>query len=1692
MRFLSTLILSFLVAAPVTFAASGDFTPNNDSSRRTNGLVYELATPAELAGLLSGGAPADAPNGTGTDIEFNLFRDDTFYAQLKRHIPLGLNREASIQYVDTNGVDATHMDERDFLSARNVLIDLGLDEDEKYEHSLTGLDVNDEIKVMLYVHNNGEHKCTSNPPLNTATNTTVSLDWSDKPTTTSMNLVGNINADNEDMTAATGINDTVDLAFASGDHTLQINTITVLSRIDPDGTPTGNECGSTNQGWQTVDAIGAGDVTSTATSAEVDLGDLDGSYANVHVVIFRMEIVPISREFSISKSATPDPLTNTVAPGDPITFTIDVENLGGAAITNLEVTDTINSFFTFVSGPAGTNESADPLFDAGALPNLLLDFDTLAIGATESLSFDVTVTTGGGAPPSGTQVCNSASGTGDTLGTFTSNDECYIVQVNPNCGNDILELDKNEECDDGNTTSQDGCSSTCEVEDSGLTLVKTADVTAGQQIPQDSNLQYQLTFANPGEQVLNNLVITDVVLDGLTVVDVQDSFGDPVAHTAVAQGNDTLVTINVASLAVGASVDYFINTTVDTNASEGTILNQATITAEAEDPFTGTVTLSRTSPTPTGLNHNIPAKCGNSVTETGAFGGTAESCDDGNTTGGDGCDATCQLEALDITLRKFGDDPLSGATVGLGDTIEYRIEVTNNGPSSMDTVVITDVLDSRLNYLLPIGDPEIAHAAGTVTITVAGGLAAAETKTYNFTVQVDAGAAVGELTNVLTVDASGPHPSQTDIDDGPSNQTKHFVVADVTPVCGNGRLEAGSPREECDDGNTTALDGCSDLCLLENPGLCGDTNVDPGEECDDGNRIPGDGCNDFCQDNSDCGNGTLDVGEQGDDGNLVDGDGIDSSCNVEVDGVTMKKTSIPYSGTTLGEGDQITFTFEVHNPEIIAINSVVLTDVLNSELDFVSSASGFAVTDIPTNTVSLNVGTIAAGATETYTFIAEVKAGATPGIVNNVGNLTAIPAGQSDPISVDSNGTVYFVVDNIVRQCGNARLESGEECDDGNSIGGDGCSHVCQFEGTNCPDGDAAGAGQEGEECDDNNDLPGDNCNRLCQNEFDCGNGVVEGSEECDDGNLIDGDSCSPTCVVIAVCGNGITEAPETCDDGNLIAGDGCDGHCQTEPEGGGNAPVRTVVGICDLTPDLTPQCIGKRPERANEYWGFYEDCKDDTEFTEEECALQWAVHEGFQLCGDLAREFVHATPAEAMDKCGYQPPEPLRLSCTPSFCADCIFGTADISIGALDPHEGSPLYKSEGVHIASKEDVDYQVAVDLALKDPENFQIREDIPIRVNIYDYTIPSESAHVWYREGIVNEDTCEESQYGRECWVVRDAVAGGKIFTRALTREEIQLINAGAVQSVKFDYEMKSDFLFEETYAEQLSNVVFATLEFGYDYYDAALEVWSAETDAVYGIGGDVCSEPVYFGDLLGSESTLGARSTITLQRPTLQVHGGESVGSQLLQTSLFGQAAGGVVTPGWGDGDTATSYYRSLIQNSINLSAGVLFDQMIPETETSIYYINSGNVKLIGNIDMRGTSKTFIIEGYNLEVLDDFEVTNGFAGFIVIGGDVVISNHVRNMQGIFIAKGAERNRQMVGGNIRPEHGVGKSSVPLQVSGALIGNLAQLTANRVYIGSYDTEGEFSTQPSIESLFDVRMLEQTPPGLEATRGTDWGQGL
>jgi fibro-slime domain-containing protein len=183
--------------------------------------------------------------------------------------------------------------------------------------------------------------------------------------------------------------------------------------------------------------------------------------------------------------------------------------------------------------------------------------------------------------------------------------------------------------------------------------------------------------------------------------------------------------------------------------------------------------------------------------------------------------------------------------------------------------------------------------------------------------------------------------------------------------------------------------------------------------------------------------------------------------------------------------------------------------------------------------------------------------------------------------------------------CGDGIIERNEQCDDGNTVSGDGCSRICQIEnnyvcpqpGQPCVNLAKCGNGilTSDETCDDGNTANGDGCSADCKTVEPgwqcrvpgkpctplCGDGIISGVETCDDGNTASGDGCSSTCKLEigfkcsgspskctpTLCGDGKKEGSEGCDDGNTMPFDGCSEDCQIEPNCSGTSGCTSPCG---------------------------------------------------------------------------------------------------------------------------------------------------------------------------------------------------------------------------------------------------------------------------------------------------------------------------------------------------------------------------------------------------------------------------------------------------------------------------------------------------------------------------------------------------
>ncbi len=257
------------------------------------------------------------------------------------------------------------------------------------------------------------------------------------------------------------------------------------------------------------------------------------------------------------------------------------------------------------------------------------------------------------------------------------------------------------------------------------------------------------------------------------------------------------------------------------------------------------------------------------------------------------------------------------------------------------------------------------------------------------------------------------------------------------------------------------------------------------------------------------------------------------------------------------------------------------------------------------------------------------------------GFVVQTSTGGSTATACSGTGTSSGCKAQTPEGCGDGINNQGgiEQCDDGNTVPGDGCNGACKVEPNwNCPPAGACtrkiicGDGQigAGEVCDDGNTIDGDGCNSTCTVQdpaFNCvegqpcvrvsvcGNKRIESGENCDDGNAVSGDGCSDSCQLeagwvcakpgtpckpAARCGDGVVSAAlgEVCDDGNTADGDGCSGNC------------KIIANGCKCTPGSL--CVCPTVACGNGTIEGNEQCDDGNAKSGDGCSSTCTIETGY------------------------------------------------------------------------------------------------------------------------------------------------------------------------------------------------------------------------------------------------------------------------------------------------------------------------------------------------------------------------------------------------------------------------------------------------------------------------------------------------
>ena len=453
------------------------------------------------------------------------------------------------------------------------------------------------------------------------------------------------------------------------------------------------------------------------------------------------------------------------SPGTAQTFPLPPSGTNSASGTIGNGSDEDWYQFTVPSGGSVYAETSD---GAGACP-----FDTIiSLYAPDGTTLLVRNDDGGISTCSLIDPTTNAAASDLSAGTyyirvesFNTNTGSYVLDIRvlpPVCGNRLVE--GNEQCDDGNTTALDGCSSTCQLEAENSYTGPAAAQTFSDAIDPLGDIDVvRLTITSTS--YLSAETFTNTSSRACDSADTLLSLYDSTGRTLLGENDASGVnscsrfapTDGFAQLAPG---QYWLILTEDGN--NATLPNIDLVVRAAA------------------IN-----TCGNAVRE-----GTEE-CDDGNVANGDGCSSTCAIEPTGTYIAPSPTATISGSIAVPGQINTFFVTVTSTAYLNIDTysdaAANTCVVDTEINLrdatgaLVEYDDDDGLDRCSRIS----GRLLSPGRYTLD----------VNEFANTASI---------------PSYDVVFSSAAAF--VCGNGVLETG---EACDDGNTANGDGCSSTCMFE-------------------------------------------------------------------------------------------------------------------------------------------------------------------------------------------------------------------------------------------------------------------------------------------------------------------------------------------------------------------------------------------------------------------------------------------------------------------------------------------------------------------------------------------------------------------------------------------------------------------------------------------------------------------------------------------------------------------------------------------------------------------------------------------------------------------------------------------------------------------------------------------------------------
>ncbi|MEM6395961.1 MAG: SdrD B-like domain-containing protein [Bacteroidota bacterium] len=647
-----------------------------------------------------------------------------------------------------------------------------------------------------------------------------------------------------------------------------------------------------------------------------------------------------------------DMQSESVMPGQDVTFTITVTNQGMVDADNITITDYIPDGFT-LSGANTLPWAAGTDFNGGPTAELTLtDFGGAEVLTPNAMvEVEIILTVDGGLV-SGTQlinvaeISNATDGEGGTVEDIDSSPD-NMPENDPgglvNSGAD--------DSDTGFGTGTPGDGDAVGDEDDAdpedvivapfdLALTKVVTDPADRMVMPGDLVTFTIEVTNQGGITATDIVVVDYVPTGLTF-----SLANNPLWTG---GSNTAPEITISGpLAPGAIETVTIVLEVDGGTDGESLVNVAEI-AQAEDN-TGTIAMDIDSDPNRDPNDDAGGAVDTPSDDVTSGDGTGDPGDtDPNTDEDDADPAQIFVNPFDLALIKQLSDGQS-ASVMPGDEVSFTITIDNQGMIDGDNIEITDYI------------PDGFTLSGT---SISDGWAAGTDVN-------------GDPTATITLTDFG---SEEVLQPGETVEVEIILVVDGGVVSGTQLINVAEI--------SNATDG--EGGMVED--IDSDPNNDPG---DDAGGLVNSGADD-----SDTGNGTGAVGDGDAAGDEDDADPEDVI--VAPFDLALTKVVTDPADRMVMPGDLVTFTIEVTNQGAITATDIVVVDYVPTGLTF-SLANNPLWTGGSNTAPEITIpGPLAPGAIETITIVLEVDGGTDGETLVNVAEIA-----QAE----DNTGTIAMDID---------------------------------------------------------------------------------------------------------------------------------------------------------------------------------------------------------------------------------------------------------------------------------------------------------------------------------------------------------------------------------------------------------------------------------------------------------------------------------------------------------------------------------------------------------------------------------------------------------------------------------------------------------------------------------------------------------